>query len=35
LWLALEANVEIIPAMAQDAFARAAPVIEQTAEKYR
>jgi hypothetical protein len=34
-WLALKANVEIIPAMAQDDFAQAAPLIEQAAKKYR
>jgi hypothetical protein len=33
-WLALKANVEIIPAMAQDDFAQAAPLIEQAAKKY-
>jgi hypothetical protein len=33
-WLALRANVEIIPEMAQDDFAQAAPVIEQAAAKY-
>ena len=35
LWLALKANVEFIPAMAQDDFAKAAPLIEQAAKKYR
>jgi hypothetical protein len=33
-WLALKANVGIIPAMAQDDFAQAAPLIEQAAKKY-
>ena len=34
-WLALKANVEFIPVMAQDDFAEAAPLIEQAAKKYR
>ena len=33
-WLALNANLEIIPVMAQDDFAQAAPFIERAAKKY-
>ena len=34
-WLSLNANVEMIPVMAQDDFAQAAQFIEQAAKKYR
>lgn len=35
LWLALQADVEFIPAMAQEDFEQAAPYIEAAAKKYR
>jgi len=34
LWLALEANVEFIPAMSEKGFAKAAQHIERAAKKY-
>jgi hypothetical protein len=35
LWLALEADVDSIPVMDQADFGKAAPLIEQAAQKYR
>lgn len=34
LWLALEARVDVIPAMNEQEFAQAGPSIEQAARKY-
>ena len=34
LWLALNANVEFIPAMSEKEFSKAAPHIERAAKKY-
>ena len=34
LWQAFSADVEMIPAMSQEDFAKAGPIIEQTVKKY-
>lgn len=34
-WLALHANIDFIPAMAQEDFAQAAPYIDAVVKKYR